>query len=174
MLAGGGVPAEGTLPVMGNQHLRRSVLQFAVISQKSDNVHTVFEFVLSNNERILTDWQIPDRRASGKLKAKIDMLRRAEVASSGEVTLPSGAFAGPSVYGCAGIYKVIVEGEAALRPMFCKGPIQNAEWTFLARASKKDNDTSGERSAARLAVERREQVKKDPERCRLEFKRVKP
>lgn len=115
---------------------------------------TVFEAVVAGSG-VLSGWELPTRMRA-KLDAKVDMLRRAEFDASGRVSLPPALLAGPGVFKAPHIYKLIVEGDLALRPMFCRGPIDaNSEWTALARAIERNNDTRESREAAATAAQRR-------------------
>jgi len=132
------------------------------ISQKHDTVRQVWEALGRNNERTISDWAISSR-SRGKLRAKIDTLRRAEVSVSGKIDLPFGTCDGPSMWGQKWIYKLKVNGEEALRPMFCMGPIVMAtEWTFLSRAKEKDRDTTEQKTAAAEATLTRAGILRDP------------
>jgi hypothetical protein len=129
----------------------------AELSQKTDTIRSVWE-VADRGDRILTDWKISGRMR-GKLQAKVDMLRRAEVGVTGKVALPEGMCAGPKVWGQKWIYKLIVNGEEALRPMFCLGPkVLAAEWTFLVRATERDRDTRAQKAAASAASVTRQAI----------------
>jgi hypothetical protein len=130
----------------------------ASVSQKSDILRRVWEVFEDNGERTISDWDIPKRMA-GALQSKVDKLRTAEVDVSGRVNLPDKMCAGPNLWGNKWIYKLRIEGQEALRPMFCLGPVDNAaEWTMLARAKEKDRDTTEQKAAAGKATLRRAEV----------------
>lgn len=108
---------------------------------------------------MLSDWGI-EKAQAGQLDAKLTALSKAEVdPTTGKVKLPTGLVAGPHVWGQKWIYKLRINGRVALRPMFCLGPIKNAdEWTFLARAREVGNDTTEQKAAAATAASRRTEV----------------
>lgn len=118
----------------------------------------VYEALENNGRKVVSDWDIPsDLRA--KLERKLDMLASAEVDASGKVTLPTGTLAGPNIYNQQWIYKVIVNGNQALRPMVCLGPAdRDTEWTVLARAKERDRDTREQKAAAATATLRRQEI----------------
>jgi len=69
--------------------------------------------------------------------------------------------AGP-VKGYAHIYKIIVNGRVALRPLLCKGPIDNNhEFTLLKGAFERDREWVPP-NAREVAVGRRAEVINDP------------
>lgn len=68
------------------------------------------------------------------------------------------------------IYKLVIHGDVMLRPMLCRGPIDNdQEYTFLAGATEKDwKLTTG---AKEQADQRRTIVLTDPNR-RVPYERA--
>lgn len=98
-----------------------------------------------------------ETRDRAKLSQKLRML---EKVGSG---LPPGLLAGP-IKGYAHIYKMRINGQVALRPLLCKGPIHNdEEFTLLKGASEKDRKLVP-LGAPDIAVTRREEILKDSKR----------
>lgn len=110
----------------------------------------VWEALENDGTGVVSDWNLPVKVAA-KLEQKLDMLRSAEIDAAGRPVLPHGMFAGP-VHGQKSIYKVLVNGELALRPMI--GKSADGEWIVLARCVKKGNDTGAEEIAAVTAGSR--------------------
>jgi hypothetical protein len=103
----------------------------------------IWEAFENDGDAVVSRWPKLSSETLAKLDSKLEMLQNAEVGPGGKVLLPSKLLAGPGVYGQSGIYKLIINGKQAIRPMLCLGPQKPAsEWTILARATKKDNDTS--------------------------------
>lgn len=95
------------------------------------------------------------------------MLVHAEVhPQTRQANLPQGLLAGPGVYGQVWIYKLKLKGNVALRPMLCRGPFSDNEWTILSRAKERD-DVLIPANAADVAEERRLQIRADKTRRRL-------
>ncbi len=121
-------------------------------------LRTVWEALENNGGGVVTDWDIPPEQA-GKLESKLDLLRAAEVDGSGRVNLPHKLLAGPGVFKQKWIYKLLINGKQALRPMLCLGPAdREGQWTVLARATEKNNDTAPQKAAAATAAKRRGEV----------------
>ena len=121
-------------------------------------LRSVWEALENNGDGVVSDWNLPSAERA-KLETKLDMLAGAEVDPAGKVNLPSGMIVGPHIHKQTGIYKLIVNGNQALRPMICLGPTANdKEWTVLARARKQDNNTGPEKAAAVTATTRRAEI----------------
>jgi len=98
-----------------------------------------------------------------KLNQKLDMLRR-------EPELPPQLLAGP-LEGKP-IHKLRINGRVALRPMLCKGPINNdSEFTLLMGATEKDRVLIPE-DAIDQAADRRREVIANPNGRRTPHERV--
>jgi hypothetical protein len=98
-----------------------------------------------------------------KLNQKLDMLRR-------EPELPPLLLAGPLER--KPIYKLRINGRVALRPMLCKGPIDNdSEFTLLMGATERDRVLDPE-DAVDQAADRRAEVIANPTRRRTPHERV--
>lgn len=94
-------------------------------------------------------------RDRARLSQKLLMLEK--VGSN----LPPGLLAGPIK---GHIYKMRINGQVALRPLLCKGPISNdEEFTLLKGASEKDRKFIP-LNALDIAVTRREEIIADPTR----------
>lgn len=93
----------------------------------------LYDYVLSNGTNDFEAWsKTLEKRDRGKLSQKLRML---EIAGP---DLPPQLLAGPISY-YAHIYKMRINGDVALRPLLCKGPISNdEEFTLLKGAIEKD------------------------------------
>jgi hypothetical protein len=75
--------------------------------------------------------------------------------------LPPELLAGPIV---DHVYKMRINGQVALRPLLCKGPLNNdKEFTFLKGAVERDRKWEP-RDAPQIAVARRREILVDPTR----------
>lgn len=94
-------------------------------------IFSLFDYTSENGNNEIKEWalklQTPQR---AKLNAKLDMLK-----SHGLALLPE-LLAGTDT---PGILKLKVKGKVQLRPMLCKGPIDNEnEFTLLIGATERD------------------------------------
>lgn len=120
----------------------------------------VFEYVDAAGEGVITDWPL-QKPHKAKLMQKIRMLRDLGP------DLPPGLLAGPGIGGHHHIYKLRVQSNVQMRPMLCRGPINNdGEFTFLATALEKD-DTLEPASAPDVAEQRRKDLIADPKKRRV-------
>ena len=122
---------------------------------------TLYDYVDASGTNDFARWcgglQRPDL---ARLNRKLRML-----ADNGPELGPK-LLAGP-LKGYAHIYKIRVEGRVALRPLLCKGPIDNDhEFTLLKGASERDRKFVPP-NAPDVAVARRQEVIDDPDsrRC---------
>jgi len=126
--------------------------------------YTIFEFLNERGKSVIGRWLEDERltdRDRGALKAKMDMLARLEPGLAGSV------LAGPikskrNPRAPKHIYKLMVHADMMLRPMLCRGPLDNeTEYTFLLGAleigGKLDRD-------AEEAEQNRQIVIADPNR----------
>ncbi len=93
----------------------------------------VFDYTDSNGNSVVHKWadKMPMQpRERGRLDSRVDLLTRPEV------DLPPGLLHPTS---CKHIFHLTVNGQVALRPMLCRGPIRHQnEFTFLCGATEKD------------------------------------
>lgn len=82
-----------------------------------------------------------EKAQRAKLKAKLDMLRLAEVnRTTGKVNLPQDLLAGPLAGGK--VYRLKIHGNVQLRPILSRGPVKtDVEWTVLLRAYEENRKT---------------------------------
>jgi hypothetical protein len=98
-----------------------------------------------------------------RLNSKLDILRR-------EPSLPPQLLAGP--LDGTPIYKLRINGRVALRPMLCKGPVNNdAEFTLLLGAEERDRRLVPLDAVSR-AEQRRQRVIGNPQERRCDHERV--
>ncbi|OHC61711.1 MAG: hypothetical protein A2040_12770 [Rhodocyclales bacterium GWA2_65_19] len=98
-----------------------------------------------------------------KLNAKLDMLKML-----GDALLPQ-VLTGTDT---AGIYKLRVKGNVQLRPMLCSGPINvDREFTLLLGAVEVGG-TLKPKNAAAIAAGRKDEVRSDPDKRRIDHERV--
>ena len=98
-----------------------------------------------------------------RLNQKLDMLKR-------EPDLPPQLLAGP--LDGRPIYKLRINGRVALRPMLCRGPINNeSEFTLLLGAVEQDRELVPLDAVDRAASRRREVIT-NPKKRRTKHERV--
>ena len=79
--------------------------------------------------------------------------------------LPTGLLAGP-IRNQAHIYKMRINGRVALRPLLCKGPINNdEEFTLLIGATERDRQWQPRNAPATAGVRRMEILGNVARRC---------
>ena len=125
---------------------------------------TLYDYVDGIGRNSFKEWtKTLQKDELAKLNQKLDMLRR-------EPELPPQLLAGP-LEGKP-IYKLRINGRVALRPMLCKGPINNdSEFTLLMGATEKDRVLiPGD--AIDQAADRRAEVIANPGRRRTPHERV--
>ena len=94
----------------------------------------LWEWIDGSGRGAVTDWGLQVRQRA-RLDQKLEMLRKAEIDSTGRVNLPQDLLAGPGYRGQKWIYKLKVHGNVQLRPMVTLGPINgDEEWTILVPA----------------------------------------
>jgi hypothetical protein len=111
--------------------------------------YRIYEFLNVRRKSVIGRWLEDERLSSrdrGALRAKTDMLARVEPELIGAV------LAGPiksktDPRGPKHVYKMVIHADRMLRPMLCKGPIDNdGEFTFLLGAleigDKEDHDAA--------------------------------
>ncbi len=125
---------------------------------------TLYDYVDDRGINSFREWtKTLQKEELAKLNQKLDMLRR-------EPELPPQLLAGP-LEGKP-IYKLRIKGRVALRPMLCKGPIDNdSEFTLLMGATERDRVLVPE-DAVDQAANRRAEVIANPTRRRTPHERV--
>ena len=125
---------------------------------------TLYDYVDGIGRNSFKEWtKTLQKDELAKLNQKLDMLRR-------EPELPPQLLAGP-LEGKP-IYKLRINGRVALRPMLCKGPINNdSEFTILMGATEKDRVLIPA-DAVDQAANRRTEVIANPGRRRTPHERV--
>ena len=123
-----------------------------IFNQVSENKkNRLFDYKDSNGVNVMQLWAINmsmQKRDRGRLDFKIDLLERAGDNLPPKLVHPTT---------CKHIMHLVVNGEVSLRPMFCRGPVNNQdEYTFLFGTIEKDI-----RFVQRDAPERAEQNRKD-------------
>ena len=121
----------------------------------------LFDYFSTGNENEIASWTRGlEKRQRIKLRSKLDDLIRYGP------DLPPQLLAGTGV---PHIYKLKVKGNVQLRPMLCKGPIDNdGEFTLLIGAIEADYELHPADAIAR-AVARRLEIISDPaRRCKHE------
>lgn len=125
---------------------------------------TLYDYVDGMGRNSFKEWtKTLQKDELAKLNQKLDMLRR-------EPELPPQLLAGP-LEG-EPIYKLRINGRVALRPMLCKGPINNgSEFTLLMGATERDRVLIPV-DAVEQAANRRTEVIANPGRRRTPHERV--
>ncbi len=125
---------------------------------------TIYDHVDREGVNLIADWTRRLERVQRKLlRSKLDMLAQAGP------ELPAQLLAGTGV---AHIYKLRVKGNVQLRPMLCKGPVENeTEFTLLYGAIEVGNRLQPANAAERAAIIR-EEILADPNNRRCEHERI--
>jgi hypothetical protein len=124
----------------------------------------IYDHVDRDGENVIAKWARGlENTQRKKLRAKLDMLTQAGP------DLPTQLL---SHTGVAHIYKLRVTGNVQLRPMLCKGPIDNeSEFTLLLGAIEVGNRLKPS-DAAEIAAAIREEVIVDPNNRRCAHERI--
>jgi len=125
---------------------------------------SIFDYVTDNGVNDFKTWtQGLETRLRAKLNAKLDMLVRV-----GPDLPPSLLSNTRSTH----IRKLRIQGNVALRPMLCEGPVKvGTEFTLLLGASERDRRLVPV-DADHRAEERRQEVLRDPTERRCDHERV--
>jgi hypothetical protein len=120
----------------------------------------LYDYVANGGRNLFKEWSEGLQTADlARLNRKLEMLER------NGPELGPGLLAGP-IKRHAHIYKIKINGNVALRPLLCKGPIKNdKEFTLLMGAFERDRDWVP-KNAPNLAEARREEVLADHKRRR--------
>lgn len=118
----------------------------------------VFDYVDNDGVNQIREWSEGlEKRDLAKFNAKLDMLQKAGG------SLPPKLL---SHTGVPHIFKIRINGEVALRPFVCRGPINpESEFTILVGAHEKDRKLIPS-DAKRIAQERRNEIIKNDARRR--------
>lgn len=124
----------------------------------------LYDYVDERGVNSFKEWSSRlEKKDLARLNSKLDMLRI-------QPTLPPQLLAGP-LEGVP-IYKLRINGRVALRPMLCKGPVNNdREFTLLFGATEKDRKLVP-RNAVSQADDRRRKVIANPTQRRCAHERV--
>jgi hypothetical protein len=124
----------------------------------------IYDHLDRQGVNVIAEWTRGLERVQRKLlRAKLDML-----AIAGP-DLPTQLLAGTGV---AHIYKLRVKGNVQLRPMLCRGPVENdAEFTLLYGAIEVGSALQPANAAERAAVIR-EEILAEPNNRRCEHERI--
>ena len=95
-------------------------------------IFTLFDYTSENGKNDIKEWTTGLQKVErAKLNAKLDMLEK-----YGHELFPQILTDTPS----PGIQKLRVKGKVQLRPMLCKGPVDNEkEYTLLIGATERDS-----------------------------------
>lgn len=130
----------------------------------------LFEYLDRRGNGVYSQWYARlEKREQGALDAKLDTIRAANPAGDGQTEIPPNLFRGPARHkqkSYPNTYKLTVNtGNAALRPLACKGPIDIVnEWTILVPVIEVGNEYP-DRVFSDAEVRRREIIA-DPTRRR--------
>lgn len=128
--------------------------------------YTLFDHVNIHGENTFKTWtkKLQDIQL-GKLNQKLDSL-----AMNGDELFP--LTLAPA--GAAGIFKLKVKGNVQLRPMLCRGPVNNeTEYTLLLGA-KEIGGKYDPKEADLKADQLKSEVKVNPAKRRIDHERVSP
>jgi hypothetical protein len=126
----------------------------------------LFDYLNGRGENEFKAWTIKQQKGyRAKLNARIDLLEKL-----GMSLLPH-MLEGP-LNGFPNTYKLTMKGRVQLRPMLCRGPIDNDnEFTFLIGATERDWEYNP-RNAPQRAEDRRFEIIADPRNRRCEHEKV--
>jgi len=101
-------------------------------SVSTDKKFSLFDYIDKNGNNDIKAWTLElEKSQRAKLNAKLDMLERL-----GTELFPHVLTDTPT----PGIQKLRIKGNVQLRPMLCKGPINNEnEFTLLIGATERDS-----------------------------------
>jgi hypothetical protein len=124
----------------------------------------LFDYVDNRGVNDFKEWSKGlEKKDLAKLNSKLDSLQK-------EPSLPPQLLAGP--LGGLPIYKLRINGNVALRPMLCKGPVNmGEEFTLLFGAEEKDRKLIPA-DAVKRADDRRQEVVQNPTQRRCPHERV--
>lgn len=119
-------------------------------------IFSLFDYTSENGNNEIKEWTSKlQTKERAKLNLKLDML-----ASKGHELFPHVLTDTPT----PGIQKLRVQGKVKLRPMLCKGPIDNEkEYTLLIGATERDSKFEP-KNADKKANERKQIIIKNPNR----------
>jgi len=125
---------------------------------------SLWDFLGTDGENTIQRWAGKERLTSrdrGKLEAKLSFLTGLDFPTAWQTKLLDGP-----IHKYRHIYKLVVHGAVMLRPMLCKGPINNdTEYTILQGAKEVGGRLQPENAPER-AERNREDVVRDPSRRR--------
>jgi hypothetical protein len=119
-------------------------------------IFSLFDYTSENGNNEIKEWTSKlQTKERAKLNLKLDMLT-----SKGHELFPHVLTDTPT----RGILKLRVKGKVQLRPMLCKGPINNEqEYTLLIGATERDSKFVPDK-ADQTANQRKQTIIKNPER----------
>ena len=116
----------------------------------------LYDYCSQNGRNVISEWS---RELSRKDRAKFDVKTKALAEMDFQLAMGTKLLQGP-IY--KHIYKLKIHGEVMLRPLLCRGPIDNeTEYTFLAGA-KEVNFQLVPQNVSTVATARRSEVIADP------------
>ena len=125
---------------------------------------TLWDFLSPRKENLILRWTRQNRlyeRDRAKLNQKLDRLQQLDF----NLATRTGMLIGP-LHGQEHIFKLVVNGNVKMRPLLCKGPInERSEYTLLLGVVQRDGRFPPD--AAQKAESNRGAVLKDPERRQL-------
>ncbi len=125
-------------------------------------LYELWDFLNKRGESVIHEW-VKDERLTKRdraiLNQKFDRLRQMDYQSA----IGTKLLAGP-IY--KHVYKLVIHGDIMLRPMLCRGPIDNdAEYTLLLGAIERNGELPA--GSKEKAEENRETIIRDQTRRRL-------
>jgi hypothetical protein len=95
------------------------------------NEKTLWDFLDCRSQSVILKWVADDKITKGD-RAKLDQKIRRLAQMDYDLAIKTKLLAGP-IY--KHVYKLVIKGDVMLRPMLCRGPIDNEnEYTFLLGA----------------------------------------
>lgn len=146
---------------MESQEGTRNKNNACVIQMPMVYLYRLWDFLTERGDNIILEWA-KDKRLTVRDRAALNQKFTRLVQVDFELAIQTKLLAGP-IY--KHVYKVIIHGDVMLRPMLCRGPIDNErEYTLLLGAIEKDWKLPP--GSKEKAEEHREIIISDPTRRR--------
>ncbi|MSS75327.1 MAG: hypothetical protein EXR90_00065 [Methyloglobulus sp.] len=117
----------------------------------------LFDYTDANGKNDIKEWALGlEKRERAKLNAKLDML-----AKPGSDLFPQVLTGTPA----PGILKLRVKGKVQLRPMLCKGSIDEKEFTLLIGAKERGSQFVPEKADEKANIRKQIIIENPSRRC---------
>lgn len=97
--------------------------------------YRLYDFITDRGRNAILEW-VRRERLSSRDRAMLNQKRRRLAQIDYDLAIDTKLLAGP-IY--KKIYKLVIHGDVMLRPLLCRGPVNNdQEYTFLIGATERD------------------------------------